>query len=338
MTKKIKYLTCIVLAISTFSCYGKQEINPPKTQEKSEDTWTFTVEVGIEKQTADAVGGYEKARQVIETQFAKISDKFNTAGVFDKKFCFKVSSFFMFKGPSSNFCFSAHPCCDVRMIYNGFCAEDDAGGGWYSGDIKCIHHRWNMDNRGGPFGSAATDGIAHEFGHVRGAIDIYALKVNKDKNPVNQEAFDGVKSIMNACYGENEWDIHSIHMINASADSINPPDLRNLFPPEIGIRVVNADDSPMPDCTIRVFPVSWYSYTVQEKAVVEGTSGNDGRFSFQENPFGISSEDKYPWNIEYCNFLVEVSDDSKKAYAWMPINEVQNAFFDGENFLLTVRL
>ena len=29
MTKKIKYLTCIVLAFSTFSCYGKKEINPP---------------------------------------------------------------------------------------------------------------------------------------------------------------------------------------------------------------------------------------------------------------------------------------------------------------------
>ena len=117
--------------------------------------------------------------------------------------------------------------------------------------------------------------------HVRGAIDIYALKVDKEKNPVNQEAFDGVKSIMNACYGETEWDLHSVHMINASADSINPPDLRNLFPPEIGIRILNGNGSPLPDCTIRVFPVSCIPL-VQEKAVVEGMSGNDGKFKFRK--------------------------------------------------------
>ena len=337
MKNRIHFLRFAIFVMIMISCNGKQEVIPAVTQEK-EDAWTFTVEVGIEKKTADAVGGYDQAKQIIENQFVRINNKFNDAGVFGKKFSFRVSSFFMFEGASSDFCLSAHPCCDVRMIYNGFCAEDDAGGGWYSGDIKCIHHRWNMEHNGGPFGEQATDGIAHEFGHVRGAIDIYALKVEPEKNPVNHEAYNGVKSIMNACYGETEWDLHSIHMINASADSINPPDLRDLFPSKIGIRAEDANGNPLPGCTIRLFPISWYSYAVQNQAVVERISGNEGLVFLAENPFGVTSDDEYPWNIRYCNFLVEVSNHEKKAYAWMPINEVQNAFFRGEDFLLTIRM
>ncbi len=111
-----------------------------------------------------------------------------------------------------------------------------------------------MDHNGGPFGKTATDGIAHEFGHVRGAIDIYALKVDPDKNHVNHTAFGGVKSIMNACYGEDEWDLHSINMINASADSINPPDLRDLLPAKDRDKSVDQKEAPVSDCLVAVFP------------------------------------------------------------------------------------
>jgi hypothetical protein len=333
----MKKLSYIFLLIMMLSCGGNQEVAPLKN-DGSFDGWTFTVEVGVEKRTADAVGGYEKVKTIIENQFAEINNKFNRPGVFNKTFCFRISSFFMFEGPSSNFCLSSHPCCDVRMIVNGFCSEDDAGGGWYSGDIKCIHHRWNMDHNGGPFGKSATDGIAHEFGHVRGAIDIYALKVDQEKNPVNHTAFEGVKSIMNGCYGEDEWDLHSINMINASADSINPPDLRDLFPQKIGVKILDQNGTPVPACILRFFPVSWYSGEVQNMAVIEGISAGDGLFFFPVNPFGIASGDEYPWNIRYCNFLVEANHGGKTGYAWMPINEVQNPYFKGEDFILTVRL
>lgn len=333
----MRRISYILLLIMMFSCTGNQEVAPPMNDGLS-DGWIFTVEVGVEKRTADAVGGYEKAKEIIENQFAEINHKFNSPGVFRETFRFRISSFFMFEGPSSNFCFSKHPCCDVRMIVNGFCNNNDAGGGWYSGDTKCIHHRWAMDHNGGPFGKTATDGITHEFGHVRGAIDIYALKVDPDKNPVNHAAFDGVKSIMNACYGEDEWDLHSINMINASADSINPPDLRDLFPRKIGIKVVDQNEIPVSNCSLRFFPVSWYSGEVRNTAVVEAASGIDGLFCFQENPFGITSGDEYPWNIRYCNFLVKASHGGKTSYAWMPVNEVQNPYFKREDFILTVRL
>ncbi len=73
-------------------------------------------------------------------------------------------------------------------------------------------------------------------------------------------------------------------------------------------------------------------------AVVEGVSGTNGLFYFQENPFGITEGDEYPWNIRYCNFLVEAGYGGKISYAWMPLNEVQNPYFKGEDFILTMRL
>lgn len=322
---------------AVLSCSGNQKVGDSDPNKKT-DGWIFTVEVGIEKKTADAVGGFEEAKKIVKTQFETINNKFNSPKVFKSKICFKVSSFFEFEGKSTDYCFSGHPCCDIRMVINGFCADDDAGGGWYSGNIKCIHHRWNMDHKGGTFGQAATDGITHEFGHVRGAIDIYALKVDKEKNPVNHTVYEGVKGIMNACYGESVWDSHSISMINRSVDSINPPDLRNLFPKKIGIKVVDENGLPHSGCSIKLFPVAWYSYTVQDKAAKEGVTGNTGELYFSENPFDPTTGDEYPWNIKYCNFLVEASNGGKTSYAWMPIDNVQNAFFNGGDFTLVIKL
>lgn len=44
------------------------------------------------------------------------------------------------------------------------------------------------------------------------------MKVDADKNPVNGQAFPGVRCIMNYPYGEELWSDYAVRMIDHAAD------------------------------------------------------------------------------------------------------------------------
>jgi hypothetical protein len=69
---------------------------------------------------------------------------------------------------------------------------------------------------GGVFAAYATDGLTHEFGHSRGAVDLYQESVPAANNPVSGASFSAPTSIMTYPYGVTTWDRYTIGIINTA--------------------------------------------------------------------------------------------------------------------------
>ncbi|GAB2545783.1 hypothetical protein GCM10027085_41770 [Spirosoma aerophilum] len=294
----------------------------------SQPVWTFRLIVAVEKQTADY---YEKnlskpISQIVREQLNTVNANFNSSTAFKGVYNFRVDSVYVFAGSVGEVVFRPQPAYDYNIVINGF-SDNTVGGGWY-GAYHTIYHSWQWNYFDGPFARTATDGLTHEFGHARGAIDIYALRVEGKNNPISQETFEPVSSIMNYPYGNITWDEHTTSLLNATAGQPIEGEryITDAFPDTIGIRVVNTQGRPLKNADLTVYPVDWFSYAVTNSPILTARTNEQGSYLFSSNPFQ-PARNGYPWHIRYCNFLVKAVINSVTVYTWMPLYEVQNAFF-----------
>jgi hypothetical protein len=295
----------------------------------AQQVWKFNVVVAVEKQTADY---YERTRskpiaQLVKEQLATVNAKFNSSASFRGTYNFQVDSVYVFAGDPRNEVFRPHPHFNYKLVIDGKFTEPTVGGGWW-GDFQTIYHSWNWDYSGGPFGSDATDGLTHEFAHARGAVDIYGMRVEGSKNPINNNTFEPVKSIMNYPYGNIVWDEYTTNLLNSTGDGpiIGDKWVTGPFPNTIALKAIDAQGTPVPNVRLELFPVDWFSYSVTPTSVLSASTSSNGAYLFSSNPYRPSTNG-YPWNIRYSNFLVKATYNSVVAYRWMPLYEVQNAYF-----------
>ena len=290
-------------------------------------TWTFTVSAAVTRATADHYGGIDAVRRLAEAQIDTIDERFNQPEVFAGTFDFVLAELYVFEGPVGQELFRAHPHHDYRVVFDGF---PTAGGGWF-GSHRAIHHSWSTALHGGTFGAVATDGLVHEFGHARGAIDVYALDVNAESNPVSGQAYrQADASIMNYPYGVRSWDRHSVNIINRNGGTVELPIsyITRSFPSAFTVRVVDKNGGPVADAGIELYPVEWFSLTVSAQRIMQGTTSADGTWTMPSNPFGPDTPGR-PWDIRYPILLVHVTAGAATGNSWLPLTDVQNSFFDG---------
>ncbi|MBN8821975.1 MULTISPECIES: T9SS type A sorting domain-containing protein [unclassified Spirosoma] len=301
-------------------------------------TWAFSVVIAVEKQTADY---YQKAYgksidAIVKAQLATVTANFNSSPNFNGVYNFRVDSVYVFEGPAQNEVFRSHPRFQYCVVVDGKFTEPTVGGGWY-GSYQTIYHSWGWKDWDGPFASTATDGLTHEFGHARGAIDIYGLRVEGAKNPVNAQTFEPVSSIMNYPYGNITWDEYTTNLLNSTADGpINGDQwIIRPFPNTIGVKVTNQQGTPLRNAAIEVYPVNWSSDSVSSVSILNATTNASGTYTFPSNPFQPATNG-YPWTMRYCNFLIKVTYGSQVLYKWMPLYDVQNLYFKaGPNAVYT---
>ncbi|GAB4020469.1 hypothetical protein GCM10028808_61720 [Spirosoma migulaei] len=291
-------------------------------------TWTFSVVVAVEKRTADLYQlAYSKTiTQIVNEQLATINANFNSSPNFNGIYNFRVDSVYVFDGAVGDEIARPHPRYMYGIVINGF-SDITSGGGWY-GSSQTIYHNWKWDYFDGPFAQTATDGLTHEFGHARGAIDIYALQVDAQKNPVNGTSFAAVNSIMNYPYGNVVWDEHTTNLLNATGGDpiVGDTWITDAFPNSIGIKAIDSQGKPLRNVQLDIYTVNWYSNAVTGNAIYTVITNPNGIYSFSRNPYYPLSSG-FPWNIEYCNFLVKATYNSVVVYKWMPLYDVQNAYF-----------
>ncbi len=186
---------------------------------------------------------------------------------------------------------------------DGFAAST-SGGGWY-GSNRLIYHKWMWNEYGGTFAGYATDGLTHEFAHSRGATDIYGMKVDVTKNPINGKAFDAINSIMNYPYGNITWDEHTVNLLNRTGPGkiIGEEYITAAFPKKIAVRVRDSWGDPLPRAVVQTYPVDWFSYRVTPQPIERELTDDRGEYVYPSNPFGPSTSTS-PWAIRYPNFLV----------------------------------
>ncbi|RYF78803.1 MAG: T9SS type A sorting domain-containing protein [Cytophagaceae bacterium] len=295
--------------------------------------WNFSVEVAIDKQTAEY---YQRTtskdiKTIVSEQLATVTANFNIAKQqaspnFNGILNFYLDTIYVFDGNTQNELNKPQTKRNYKVIINGF-ATDPSGGGWY-GSTKTIYHNWKWNYFDGPFAKYATDGLTHEFGHARGAIDLYALKVDADKNKISNSAFEPPNSIMNYPYDNIIWDAYTVNILNATGGSqvINENYITTAFPKNIAVKLSDYQGIELGNSSIDVFPVEWFSNSLTSTPLLTASTDNKGLYQLPYNPFqpGLTN---YPWHIKYCNFLIKVTHDSDIQYGWMPLYDVQNTYF-----------
>lgn len=298
------------------------------TSAAAKPEWTFRVVVAVERQTATYYeNAYSKSIElIVNEQMATVNANFNSSLNFNGIYKFRVDSVYVFDGSAQNEIFRSLTTFDYRMVINSF-SPVTSGGGWY-GSYHTIYHNWPWNYFNGPFGSTATDGVTHEFGHARGAIDIYALQVDAQNNPVNGTPFVAISSIMNYPYGNILWDEHSTNILNATGGSpiVGEQYITGAFPDTMRLKVTDAQGAVLPFASVTVYPVDWYSNTLSASPIITALTNNTGYYRFSANPFGPANNG-YPWHIRYCNFLIKAFYNGVASYQWMPLYDVQNQYF-----------
>lgn len=293
----------------------------------------FTVKIGIDRESVDSLGGRENVVRHIGDMFRKINKAFNYDARFAAIYDFVVDweAFYIYDGISLDEVMKPHPQHDYLVVMDGYKSHPkEVGGGWYGDEIQTIYHaRTHNDRFNSPFEQQAIDGIIHEFGHARGMPDIYAMKVDADKNPINGEAFYGTRCIMDYPYGERHWSDYAVNMLNlAGGRNIDIDDLvAKALPEKICIKARWADGSEVKECQVRFYPVDWYSYSVAGKPVFTTTAKKGSVTLSAEKVFSREKE----FGVKYSNCLVEVEAEGKKSYGWLPLYFVENCWFEGKD-------
>ena len=282
--------------------------------------WKFTILGAVSKPTADYLGGFDAAVLFMRAQIDTLNSRFNTPNVFAGVFRFSLDSIYEYTGTGWQEVTTPHTGFDYKYIVDGY----QGPGGWW-GDYDAVFLSWPIAQITTP---GATDAIVHEFGHARGAIDTYAIKADGEFNPVNGASYHPGRSIMDYPYGETVWDQHSINLINRSADVVHAPPsyITEAFPSSIGIVVTDEAGGPQANAAITLYPVPWFQNRVVPNPRFVVYSNPQGEYVFSQNPFDPGTLGS-PWLMSYPNYLVVARAGTLSGYGWMPIIDVQNAWF-----------
>ncbi len=339
MIKRITFsLLALVLSIAQVSCNNKPEENGEDlttipegdyVNRKAEfgklPGWKFRCKVYAEAQTVEDYGGEIEFKKKMDKLLADASEYFCVKGINDaggNQMHFYMTDMVIFEGQSKRYMYDdkaiEDTSFDLRIIVNGHAEEGDVSGGWLGAPYLAVGHDFE-----GLFEGHAIDALVHELGHSRGMADIYATEVREaNQNIISGQTFEGIKGIMNNCYGEREWSEYSLMMINASADRRVAYEHHDFIPQGIKATVKKTDGSIATGAYLKFYPVYPYSYKVSTTPLYEGKLSVTGNFIFDGNPFIEKGQSK---DKNIFNYLVEIEYDDKRSYAWMPIYEAELA-------------
>ncbi|MBN2037273.1 MAG: hypothetical protein JW768_11070, partial [Chitinispirillaceae bacterium] len=172
------------------------------------------------------------------------------------------------------------------------------------------------------------DALTWMFGESRGCYSLECFTVKTENNPVNNQAYTGVKSIMNYPYNETTWDPYSIRAVDFYAHRVYmPPNvIHGAVADTVQIAVSGVWGEPVAYCSLAVYGVRYRTYVVDTPAVFYGTTDKNGLFTFTGNPYNPDNKA----SLTYFNFLVKAWKEDQTAYGWMPIHEIAQAWLDNE--------
>jgi hypothetical protein len=290
--------------------------------------WSFSVVARMPQSLVTKYGGSLAAYAAVAAQLATVADRFNAPNIFAGTFDFKLTGFEITTDAGNDEVIKPHPNYDFAVVYD----ESGLQGGWF-GAQQAVLHAWPED-QGGSFASNATDGLVHEFGHARGAIDLYDEDVAAANNPINHTEFDAPPGIMTYPYGVTTWDQYSAEIINASGSTLyqGAPIVDAALPPIFTIRAF-AGGQPIGGAHIDLYAVKWSGNSVRSSPALSGVTGGNGEWRLPRNPFAPGTAGK-PWNLAAPGFLVRgriatgvFSAHPLTGYAWLPLSTVGAAAF-----------
>jgi len=283
--------------------------------------WKFPVIVGVSAQTAQYYGGLNAIKVLIEDHIERINGIFNNAVDLKGTINYTIDSVYQIAGAVDDENVEPPKGVAFRLIYDGF--GEGTFGNWVKA-TRVICHNYSPQTGDGMFGNDAMPYVLWEFGLSRGGTSLYKLKVDADKNPINHEAYEGPTCIMNST-STSTWSRYIVNVMNYYENrfSIEPRIIYYAFPEKTGIVVTNSGGSPLSGVTLNLYGIQWGTNTVEEPAVLSGTTDSNGELLFSQNPFKQGDPD----DIIYPNFLVSAVNGQDTTYMWFPFTDAGNAWF-----------
>ena len=283
--------------------------------------WKFPVIVGVTARTAQYYGGLNAIKVLIADHIESINEIFGNAVDLKGTIAYSIDSVYQISGTVDDENVEPPKGMAFRLIYDGY--DEGTFGNWVKA-TRVICHNSSPETGDGMFGNDALLSVLWEFGLSRGCTSLYKLQVDADKNPINHEAYVGPTCIMNST-STSVWSRYSVNIMNYYANrfSIEPRIIYYAFPKKIGILITNSSGSPFAGVTVNLYGVQYSTNTVEEPAVLSGTTDSNGELLFNENPFKQGNPD----DIIYPNFLVSVVNGQDTTYAWFPFTDAGNAWF-----------
>ncbi len=177
--------------------------------------------------------------------------------------------------------------------------------------------------------------LGHEFGHVRGAQDLYQYLISADNNPVSGEAF--TPPACNMGTGYMVWSDYCSALFNYDAHQkqLDKDLTKNTFPEKLTINVTK-NKEPKRGIIINFFGTraggdfggpDVYNAEGNSPFLVEKTNSS-GQITINNtyqmffpgesapNTPPKSPKDEWPFSRWYC-FLMEIVDGNSKRYMWL---------------------
>lgn len=179
--------------------------------------------------------------------------------------------------------------------------------------------------------------LGHEYGHVRGATDLYQYMIAAEDNPVSHEKLFPGKCNMGTGY--RVWSDYCSALFNYTAHMKQlDKDLANeVFPRLLIIKAIK-DGKPVRNATVNlygtraggkynkrdVYPKPYRTFHTDRKGKVELTDLYKLYHPDSDDPNipPKTPKDLFPYSY-WFSFLIEVTDGGTRKYVWLPDIELQ---------------
>jgi hypothetical protein len=192
-------------------------------------------------------------------------------------------------------------------------------------------------------------GLPHELGHQLGLVDIYAFDTEggdggnrvKDEHgdPILLSHFSGLHGMMRG-HGDRHFSEHSAVALNQQLGRRRGyfGDYLWSVPKENVVRVLDAAGAPVPEAKLTFYQHK-HRY-VEDKVVFRGTTNANGAFVLPnrdcltfttDNGYTIHPNPYGQINVVGTNgvFFIVVEARGRTAYAWLPLTDLNLAFWHG---------
>lgn len=345
----------ITLFTLFFTCYATAHATKIDIPTRL-DTIEYRVYIASDRAGVEYFGGEQVYRKKIDELFRRTNEFWNNGSdkfkyyfryVPDLQLIYDGSSKVIEQFFSHNF---QSPYHDVLLIIDSRLDYDDEPGGWYcrsaENNLNIVACRGRSKTDFEDIFDQGYRGVAHEFGHYRGVTDLYADRVYKDKNPINNIQYEPDSCIMNNHHKTNHWSSYAVNIINHTALSKRPlrdfPGFfKNIFPENILVTLAGKAKNKE-GVTLRLYGsrAKHNDFIVTPYRTFE--TNKKGQYlitdvpNLYDRPKAPLHTDDLPYN-RWFTFLLEVEYKGEKKYVWLPEYEVQNIFFEGQTtYYITV--
>ncbi len=371
--KLLSLLSLFAFATTAYSLPSTGDSNyAVQVSQDGKEVIEYRALVWIDKGSMERYGGEAAFREKLDKMFMQTTEFFNgSPNRFNYYFRFVPAGIRVYdtegdRSKVDSFKKQAFGKLDTeRYDYVLFLALDAltnetcCGGGGESGQCVVIYHRTlkEQEERGDIFSrqppvQGAYSDLAHEYGHIRGATDLYQYMIKAEDNPVSHVELVPPFCNMGTSFGV--WSDYCYALFNYTArDKQMDRDLtKKIFPEKLRIHVVQ-NGKEIPGAQVKfygtraggshnkrdVYPEAYRTFQTDVRGTIEVTD----LYKLYHPDYGAPGTppkepiDLFPYTY-WFSFVVEASNGAAKGYVWLPDFVLQERYLRTGEKVHTVTL